>query len=94
MHATSDIQKGMHTKQIPIRLSADMLADLDALVASGTYRSRAAAIRAGIKQVVHSEQQRRIDQEIVEGYVRHPPTEAEEQAAFDSIRDAINEEPW
>ena len=47
-----------------------------------------------IEQIVHFEQQRQIDQEIVDGYIRCPPTKEEEQAALNSIRDAISEEPW
>lgn len=84
----------MQTRQIPIRLSETLLADLDALVVAGAYRSRAAAIRAGIVAIVHAEQQRRIDRQIVDGYTRRPPTPAEEQAALASMRDAIAQEPW
>ena len=84
----------MQTKQVPIRLSNDLLADLDELVQNGVYRSRASAIRAGIEAVVKAEQQRSIDQQIVAGYTRFPPTEAEERAARASMREAIEEEPW
>lgn len=84
----------MQTRQIPIRLSEALLADLDSLVAGGAYRSRAAAIRAGIHAVLHTERQHRIDQEIIDGYTRHPATEAEAQSALASMRDAIAEEPW
>ncbi len=84
----------MHTKQIPLRLSETLLADLDVLVADGAYRSRAAAIRAGIHAILDKERQRQIDREIIDGYTRHPQTEAEEQAALTSMRQAIEEEPW
>lgn len=84
----------MQTKQIPIRLSGSLLAELDALVSSGAYRSRAAAVRAGIEAILDAERQRRIDLEIIAGYTRHPPTEADARAAFASMREAISEEPW
>ncbi|MCY4193708.1 MAG: ribbon-helix-helix domain-containing protein [bacterium] len=84
----------MQTKQIPLRLSEALLADLDALVADGAYRSRAAAIRAGIQAILHKERQRQIDREIIDGYARHPQTEAEKQTALASMRQAIEEEPW
>ena len=84
----------MQTRQIPVRLSETLLADLDALVAGGVYRSRAAAIRAGIVAIIEGERQRRIDRQIINGYTRHPPTPAEAQAAFASMRDAIAQEPW
>ena len=84
----------MQTKQVPIRLSSALLADLDQLVLNGLYQSRAAAIRAGIEAIIEADRQRRIDREIVAGYTRHPPTEAEERAAHASMREAIEEEPW
>lgn len=77
-----------------MRLSETLLADLDALVAGGVYRSRAAAIRAGIVAIVNGERQRRVDRQIINGYNRHPPTPAEAQAALASMRDAIAQEPW
>ena len=79
---------------MPVRLSSTLLADLDELVQSGVYRSRASAVRAGIETIVEAEQQRRIDQQIVAGYTRCPPTGAEERAAHASVREAIEEEPW
>jgi len=84
----------MQTRQIPVRLSEALLADLDVLVADGAFRSRAAAIRAGIEAIVHGEQQQRIDRQIIDGYIRHPPTLQEQHAALASMRDAIAEEPW
>ena len=84
----------MQTKQVPVRLSSTLLADLDELVRNGVYRSRASAVRAGIETIVEAERQRRIDQQIVAGYTRCPPTEAEERAAHASVREAIEEEPW
>ncbi len=84
----------MHTKQIPLRLSDSLLAELDVLVASGSYRSRAAAIRAAIELIIEAEHQRRIDRAVIDGYTRHPPTEAEDRAATASMREAVEEEPW
>ncbi len=84
----------MHSKQVPLRLPESLLVDLDALVSKGRYRSRSAAIRDGIEAILSAERQRQIDHEIVDGYTRHPPGEAEQQAAFTSMRDAIAEEPW
>ena len=77
-----------------MRLSETLLADLDALVAGGVFRSRAAAIRAGIEAILSVEREHRIDRQITSGYTRHPPTPAEAQAALASMRDAIAQEPW
>lgn len=84
----------MATEQIAVRLSEELLAVLDDLVARGVYESRAAAVRAGVEAVLELDRRRLTDQAIVDGYRRLPPTEAERQAAISSLRDAILEEPW
>ena len=84
----------MATHQIAVRLPAPLLSSLDDLVDSGAYGSRAAVVRAGIEAIARLEQHRRIDQAIVDGYTRLPPTEAEGHAALVSLSDAILEEPW
>lgn len=84
----------MATDQIAVRLPAPLLSDLDDLIRSGAYASRAAAVRAGIEAIVKLELQRRIDRAVVDGYSRQPPTETEEQAALASLREAILDEPW
>ena len=85
---------GMASEQIAIRVPATLLAAVDELVARGTFDSRAAAVRAGIEAVTEAEQQRSIDQAVVEGYRRKPPTELETEFARTSLRRSIREEPW
>lgn len=58
--------------QVAVRLSAPLLVDIDDLVASGRFESRAEAIRAGIEQLVDHERRRRTGEAIVEGYRRAP----------------------
>ena len=84
----------MVTQQVAVRLPEPLLASLDDLVASGAYESRAAVVRAGIEAIARLEWERRIDRAIVDGYTRLPPTEAEDRAAFVSLREAILDEPW
>lgn len=84
----------MSTEQIAVRLPPEQLAKLDELVERGGYASRAAVVRAGIDAIAEFEQRRRIDEAIVEGYRRIPPTAAETAAATASLREAIAEEPW
>lgn len=67
---------------------------MDELVAAGRYATRADAVRAGLQAVVEQERQRAIDEAIVEGYRRHPPTQAEERWAATAGRELIAEEPW
>ena len=84
----------MATEQIAVRLPEELLSELDALVASGVYESRAAAVRAGVEAVLSLERRQRTDRAIVAGYRRTPPTGAEHDAAMASLRDAIAEESW
>ncbi len=85
---------GVATEQIAVRLPEKLLNDLDALVASGVYESRAAAVRAGVEAITVLEHRRQIDRAIVSGYQRTPPTAIEHEAAVASLRDAVAEEPW
>jgi Arc/MetJ-type ribon-helix-helix transcriptional regulator len=82
------------TEQIAIRLPEELLSELDALVASGAFESRAAAVRAGVQAITALEHRRQIDRAIVAGYQRTPPSAVENNAATASLRDAIAEEPW
>jgi len=84
----------MRTEQIAVRLSPELLADLDELVARGVYASRAAAIRAGVEAITELERRRMTDRAIVDGYRRLPPDISETEAALASLREAIVEEPW
>lgn len=82
------------SEQIAIRLPSDLLAKLDELVRSGVYQSRAAAVRAGVEAIAQFEERRSVDRLIIDGYKRTPPTPREEAAALESLREAIEEEPW
>jgi Arc/MetJ-type ribon-helix-helix transcriptional regulator len=84
----------MASDQIAVRFPEPLISDLDDLVSSGAYESRAPAVRAGIEAIMKLEQQRRIDRAVVDGYKRQPPTEAEEHAALASLREATLDEPW
>jgi Arc/MetJ-type ribon-helix-helix transcriptional regulator len=82
------------SEQIAVRLSGELLVELDDLVQRGVYDSRAAAVRAGIEAVAELDRRRTTDAAVIEGYQRVPPTRAEEESAIASLRDAILEEPW
>lgn len=88
----------MALKQISVDLPQSLLSELDALVASGAYKSRDAAVLAGIEAITRLEDRKRIDHAIVEGYRRMPLSAAEEAAenavAMASLRESILEEPW
>jgi Arc/MetJ-type ribon-helix-helix transcriptional regulator len=82
------------TEQIAVRLPEELLNELDALVATGVYESRAAAVRAGVEAITALERRREVDRVIVAGYELTPPTATERDAALASLRDAIAEDPW
>lgn len=84
----------MASEQIAVRLPQDLLVKLDNLVRSGVYQSRAAAVRAGIEAIAQTERRRELDQSIIDGYTRIPPTRLEEEDGLASLRHAIAEEPW
>jgi len=84
----------MATEQIAVRLPEELLHELDALVASGVYESRAAAVRAGVEAITALERRQEVDRVIVTGYEQIPPTATEHDAALTSLRDAIAEDPW
>lgn len=84
----------MATEQIAVRLSEELLDQLDDLVVKGVYESRAAAVRAGVEAITALERRRETDRAVVAGYKRVPPTASETDAAIASLREAIIEEPW
>lgn len=84
----------MATEQIAVRLSHELVQELDDLVAAGLYESRTAAVRAGVEAIAALQRRQRIDDAIIRGYRRVPPTPQGSRAAIASLRDAIVEEPW
>ena len=84
----------MASEPIVVRLPDPLVAELDALVQSGPYENRVAVVRAGIETIVALERGRKVDDAIVEGHRRRPPTSTEGAAAVESLRQAIAEEPW
>jgi Arc/MetJ-type ribon-helix-helix transcriptional regulator len=84
----------MVTEQIAIRLPEELLDQVDQLVDEGVYESRAAAVRAGLEIVAELARRRALDDAIVRGYERLPPTRSERASALASLREAIAEEPW
>lgn len=61
--------------QIAVRLDDEDLARLDATVASGRYASRAAAVRAGVEQLLRAERECEIVDAYRRGYGKHPQEE-------------------
>ena len=72
--------------QIAVRIPTELADDLDAIVATGRFETRAEAIRSAIEALVESDRRRRIGDAIVEGYERLPQHEDElEQDDWSSL---------
>ena len=80
--------------QLVTRVSDELVAGVDELVASGLASSRSDAVRSALEQWIDSERRRRIGEAIVEGYTRIPQTEAELRWADSAATAMIAEEPW
>lgn len=71
-----------------------MAEELDVLVETGRFRSKAAAVRTAIESFLEAERRRRIGEEIADGYRRVPQTDDEVEAATQAAIRSIEEEPW
>jgi len=80
--------------QVVTRLDAQLVADLDGLVADGVVASRSEGVRVALEKLVDEERRRRIGAEIVAGYERCPETDEELAQAERATRELIEEEPW
>ncbi len=72
----------------------DRVSAIDELIASGSYRSRAAMIIDAIDRLVGDLERDSIDRAIVDGYTRIPQTADELRWAEESGRRSIADEPW
>ena len=80
--------------QLVTRVSDELAADVDELVASGRASSRSDAVRSALERWIDSERRRGIGEAIVEGYKRMPQTEEELALADSAAAAMIAEEPW
>ena len=80
--------------QLVTRVSDELAAGVDELVASGLASSRSDAVRTALERWIDSERRRRIGEAIVEGYTRIPQTEAELAWADSAAAAMMSEEPW
>ena len=80
--------------QIAVKLPERLVAQLDRLVADGSFDSRSDAVRHGIEALVLGSERRRIDRAFAEGFRRHPDTGGELADATRLAAEAIDDEPW
>lgn len=82
------------SEQIAVRFPSSTLQQLDELVRSGRFASRAEGVRAAVDRLVEQWRQEQIDGAIVAGYTRHPQSDNDVAAAEVSAIRSIAEEPW
>jgi Arc/MetJ-type ribon-helix-helix transcriptional regulator len=80
--------------QLVTRLSDDLLAEVDDLVAEGVVASRSEAVRVGLQALVEQHRRSVVGRRIVDGY-RGAPQTSDELAGLDEATKAlVFEEPW
>jgi Arc/MetJ-type ribon-helix-helix transcriptional regulator len=74
--------------QVAFQVENDRLAEIDNMVATHRYRSRAEALRAAVAEFVGRRREEEIDAQLAAGYALHPPG-AEEEAWADASADGF-----
>ncbi len=71
------------TVQIALRISEELVVELDATVESDEFENRSEALRRAIEEFVQRRRSARIDRAIVEGYQRIPAAEIDEWGSIE-----------
>jgi Arc/MetJ-type ribon-helix-helix transcriptional regulator len=80
--------------QVAVRMTDELLGDLDWLVVRCDFENRAEAIRAALTELVKRERDREIDERIVAAYTAMPQTDDEVIPADLSVWDDLDDEDW
>jgi metal-responsive CopG/Arc/MetJ family transcriptional regulator len=80
--------------QLVTRISEDLLAQVDELVAEAVVESRSEAVRLGLRGLVDAYRRRRIGDAIVAGYRAQPQGAGEVGWTDEATIAMIADEPW
>lgn len=80
--------------QLITRVDDELIAQVDAIVASGEAESRSDAVRRALAAMIDQRRRRLIGEAIADGYRRVPETDEELRWAEDNARSVVAEEPW
>ncbi len=80
--------------QIVTRVDDQLMAQLDATVASGEAESRSDAVRRALEAMIDERRRRLVGEAIAEGYRRVPETDEELRRADENARALVAEKPW
>ena len=82
------------SSQIAIRIPEILAQQLEELVASGRFDTKADAVRAALEALVDAERRADVGRRIVEGYRKVPQDDVDVAAAAEAASRSIDEEPW
>ena len=82
------------SQQIAIRIPDDLAAQLEDLVSSGRFETKADAVRTALESMIDAARRADIGRQIVEGYRRVPQEDGDVSAASQAAARSIDEEPW
>jgi Arc/MetJ-type ribon-helix-helix transcriptional regulator len=80
--------------QIAIRIPNTLAEELEALVSSGRFDTKADVVRSALEALVDEERRSDVGRRIVEGYQRVPQDDVEVTSARETAVRSIDEEPW
>jgi len=80
--------------QIAIRIPDELGGELEALVSSGRFETKADAVRSALEALVDAERRAGVGRQIVEGYQRVPQDDVDVASAHETAIRSIDEEPW
>jgi Arc/MetJ-type ribon-helix-helix transcriptional regulator len=80
--------------QLVTRLDADLLEQVDNLIAAGSIENRSEAVRSALTLWVHQMRRDNLDRTTVAAYLKQPQTPEEVDWTDAAARQLIEEEPW
>ena len=80
--------------QIAIRIPGALAEELESLVSSGRFETKADAVRSALEALVDAEHRADVGRRIVEGYRRVPQEDVDVASAHEAAVRSIGEEPW
>jgi len=82
------------SQQIAIRIPDALAAELESLVSSGKFETKADAVRTALETLIDTERRADVGRRIVEGYQRVPQGDADVAEAGHAASRSIEDEPW
>jgi Arc/MetJ-type ribon-helix-helix transcriptional regulator len=82
------------TTTVAFRISDDLVAEVDELVASGRFATRTEAFRTALEGLVRARREAIIDEAIVAGYLAEPQGDGDVEVARAALRAMLDEESW